>query len=317
MLEPRIKTLFTLGKLAGVGSGTLWKISAADEELSATPGELAQSNPRVRKALEVGGAWERACMDAEIDLDQARDHQAKILHGESPLFPPLLRAASSPPFFLYVRGRIENLLDPSVAVIGTRQPTAHGQEITKRLTGMLIEEGWVVVSGLAIGCDSIAHQTCVQRQGRTVAVLAHGLHTIAPRANAALAEDILANDGTLVSEYAFGVEPLPNQFVQRDYIQAGISSGVVMIQSGITGGSLHAAGRALKLGRLLVVPAPTDQDRSNNDPKIQANLAIESMDETRMGTLFGIGPIDPGRIMILRGRGDYKEMLARMGPHSS
>lgn len=312
MFDSRHQTLFRLSKLHGVGSATLWKIANTHAELIETPEELSRLHHRVAEALANSGAWDRACLAAEADIDQAKFHQAHILHGGSPLYPPFLRDSSKSPFFLYVRGRAENLTSRCVAIIGTRQPTTHGQEIARRITGYFADAGWCVVSGLAIGCDSIAHQVCVQRKSPTIAVLAHGLQTIAPKQNSLLAEQILESGGTLVSEYSFGTEPSPNLFVQRDFIQALLSAGVVMIQSDKSGGSLHAAGHALKLGRILAVPMPTELDRAKSEPKIQANLAIASMDACSLMSLFGVKDVDLDRIFVIRDKNDYPELVGEL-----
>jgi DNA processing protein len=105
------------------------------------------------------------------------------------------------------------------------------------LTRYWAEKGWSIVSGLALGCDAIAHRTAVEVRAHTVAVLAHGLHTIAPAQHRKLPEDILEAGGALESEFPFGKAPLPAQFAKRDRTQAGLAQAVLPIQSDLTGGS--------------------------------------------------------------------------------
>lgn len=98
-------------------------------------------------------------------------------------------------------------------VNGTRNPTRHGEVIARRVTEFLVRERVCVVSGLAVGCDSIAHETCVALGGATIAVLAHGLHTVAPATNSRLADAIVDSGGALVTQYPFGAAPRPHQYL--------------------------------------------------------------------------------------------------------
>jgi DNA processing protein len=198
-------------------------------------------------------------------------------------------------------------------VIGTREPTEHGKTIAERVTGYFVSEGWSVVSGLALGCDAIAHQAALDARGHTVAVLAHGLHTIAPSRHKKLAERILDTGGALVTEYSFGQEPLPQQFVKRDRIQAGLVQGVVMIQSDVVGGSLFASRAALDYQRWLAVPYPTPQDISKEEPKIQGNLLLVNWSPEEKTDVLKCQPSDLRRLIILRSKSDYAQMVQLPG----
>ena len=308
-ISPATGKLLALSILKGIGPATLRKMAGMVNFETATPESLSHQFPSNSTILRDSQAWSQALDEAEKQADEAERHGAQILSPLDPDYPALLAATKDDPFLLYVRGTLAPDPAKSVAVIGTREPTSHGVVIAKRITQYLTEQGWSVVSGLAKGCDAIAHQAALDHGGHTVAVMAHGLHTVAPKTNQRLAEDILNKGGALVSEYRFGVEPRPEFFVKRDRIQAGLAQGVVMIQSDLKGGSLHASRAALDYGRWLAAPYPTDPDRLNREPKVQANLTFaEGSEQDRMELLrCSASALD--RVVILRSRDDYAKMV--------
>ncbi|MCK6844201.1 DNA-processing protein DprA [Klebsiella pneumoniae] len=208
-----------------------------------------------------------------------------------------------------VGGDTTSYSNHSVAIIGTREPTAHGVQIAQRISRFFAERGSSIVSGLALGCDAIAHETALRCGGHTVAVLAHGLQMISPSKHKDLAERILESGGALVSEYPFGQSVQAQQFVKRDKTQAGLADGVVMIQSDLKGGSLHASRAALEYGRWLAVPYPTDRDRANDEPKIQANLLIADGAPGPKTALLRCRESALSHIVVLRSKEDYQRLL--------
>jgi len=139
-----------------------------------------------------------------------------------------------------------------VAVVGSRRPTAYGELITYQITSELARAGAVIVSGLAIGVDSIAHRAAIDAGGKTVAVLAHGLDRIYPARHRGLAKEILATGGALVSEYAINTEPQKFRFVERNRIIAGLSMAVIVTEAGPKSGSLFTARDAAATGRIVM-----------------------------------------------------------------
>ena len=302
--------LLALSMLKGIGPATLRKMAGMVNFETATQENLSHQFPSNSTVLRDTQAWTQALEEAERQAEEAERQGARILSPLDPGYPTLLSATKDDPFLLFVRGTLAPDPAKSVAVIGTREPTSHGVLIAQRITQYLVEQGWSVVSGLAKGCDAIAHQAALDHDGHTVAVMAHGLHTVAPKTNLRLAEDILNKGGALVSEYRFGVEPRPEFFVKRDRIQAGLAQGVVMIQSDHRGGSLHASRAALDYGRWLAVPYPTDPDRLNQEPKVQANLTFAEGSEQDRMELLRCPASALERVIILRSREDYAKMIA-------
>ncbi|KAF5050513.1 MAG: DNA-processing protein DprA [Sphaerochaetaceae bacterium] len=173
-----------------------------------------------------------------------------ILCSQSNNFPPSLRSIPDPPLILYVKGNNKPLAhDRSIAIVGTRKPTSYGVEAAHSLGAACAAKGIVVVSGLAEGCDTAAHEGCLDAGGLTVAVLAHGLDIVYPKRNTHLAQRILEEGGCLISEYPPGNRYFKNYFVERNRIQSGLSCGIVVIETDVKGGTIHTVNHALNQKR--------------------------------------------------------------------
>lgn len=302
--------LLALSMLSGVGPVSLRKASLIlGFEVKAVEA-IGVEVAKIGSAISQPGAWTKALELAEEQLDLTERCGARILSPLDDEYSKLLAATKDDPFLLWVRGELASSPEKSVAIIGTREPTPHGEVIAKRITQFFVEQKWSVVSGLALGCDAIAHRSAMEANGHTVAVLAHGLHTIAPTQHRRLAEEILEKGGALVSQYPVGRDAIPQQFVQRDKTQAGLAQGVVMVQSDHRGGSMHASRAAIEYGRWLAVPMPTDTDRAAKAPKIEANLTLaEGSDSERVELLHAKDPTAIRKIIVLRSRDDYAKCL--------
>lgn len=313
-ISPSTQKMLALSMLSGVGPATLRRVVSQCLE-SAPIVELTQRIPAIAKALVVSSAWERAQELAQEQCDAAQKAGAYIISALDEGYPALLSATKDDPFILFVKGTLFQTPEKSVAIIGTRQPTKHGEMITRRITDFFCSQRWSVVSGLALGCDGIAHRAAIEAGGHTVAVLAHGLQTVSPSQHRKLAEEILSSGGALVSEYRFGQGAMPNQFVKRDRTQAGLSRGVVMIQSDLKGGSLHASRAALDYERWLAVPYPTAADQQANEPKIQANLMIaNSGADIDRANLLKCHISRLSKVIVLRAREEYPQLVAEPSP---
>src|SRR5688500_549817 len=130
---------------------------------------------------------------------------------------------------LWFIGTLPTQRIPTVAIVGTRRPTPYGREVAYRFAYELAQKGVIIVSGLALGIDSIAHQAAVDAGGTTIAIMPCGLNQVYPASHRKLAEQIIANGGALVSEYEPDKIAYPNQFIQRNRIVSGLSDGVLII----------------------------------------------------------------------------------------
>lgn len=312
-VSPSTLALLTLSMLKGVGPAALKKVAALPGFGDKPIEELAMSIPAIEKVVLESGAWAHAQEAAAQQVDEAQRHQTRILSALDAEYPQLLAATKDDPFILYVKGTLAEPVEQSVAVIGTREPTMHGQRIAARIAQFFVEQGWSIVSGLAVGCDAVAHQAALDAGGHTVAVLAHGLQMIAPTKNKKLAEDILSAGGALVSEYPFGQTVRSQQYVKRDRTQAGLAQGVVMIQSDVKGGSLYASRASLNYGRWLAVPYPTEKDRDRGEPKVQANLLIADGRDDQLMSLLRCSTSQLEKIIVLHSREDYFQLVRPPG----
>lgn len=312
MITPDTKTALAYLMLRGVGAAKLRQL-ALTGRLPGLPfgSDEPVEIPVIDRAIADRQIWRSAQDEALRQIDRAERDGVLIVSALDEAYPVALREARDAPFILFVRGSLPAADAHTVAVIGTRQPTRHGELVAKRVTDFLVREQRWIVSGLAVGCDSVAHRACIDAGGKTIAVLAHGLHTVAPASNQWLADAIVESGGALVTEYGFGVEPMPQQFVRRDYTQAGLSEGVVMIQSDLTGGSLHAARAAIKYRRWLAVPAPTQADREAGQQKIEANRVMADGSNEERSELLQCGIDELHLVRVLRSREDYAPMLLR------
>lgn len=172
----------------------------------------------------------------------------EILNLDDPDYPEPLRIIANAPAFLFVRGSIPPI-HKSLGIVGTRSISSYGQKTTVRLVRDLVNSGFTIVSGLAMGVDACAHTACLESQGPTVAVLGCGVDLFYPATNRPLAERILKNGGCILSEYPLGTPALAHHFPARNRIISGLSQGVLVVEGGVKSGALITARYALEQGR--------------------------------------------------------------------
>lgn len=190
--------------------------------------------------------------------------KVKTLTLRSPLFPEQLQQIPDAPSQIYYVGDLENILArPRLAIVGSRKVSAYGKSVTLRLAREVAEQGIVVVSGLALGTDGLAHQGALDAGGLTLAVLPCGLDKIYPASHRQLAEQILRQGGALITEYPFGSTPFKTNFLARNRIISGISDAVLIPEAAGRSGSLNTANNALEQGRtVMAVPGNITSDLS-------------------------------------------------------
>lgn len=168
-----------------------------------------------------------------------------------------LNQTFNPPEKISYLGELPEAEAPIVAIVGSRKPTAYGRQITQQLAFDLAQKGVIIVSGLALGIDAIAHKGCLEAGGVTVAVLGSGLNHITPHTNRSLAERILNNGGAIISEYPPSQPALPHQFLERNRIVSGLADGVIVVEAAARSGTLSTAAHALSQGReVFAIPGP-------------------------------------------------------------
>jgi len=191
---------------------------------------------------------------------------------KSESYPNKLKNLDENPLLLFCKGDISLLKTKSVAIVGTRLPTAYGRFVTEKFSKTLVEHNLTIISGLASGVDKIAHEQALKSVGKTIAVLGGGFDNMYPSMNTNLANEI-AEKGLLISEYRPNVFPTSYTFPFRNRIIAGLSDGVLITEAGEKSGALHTKNYALEYGReLFVTPG-----NINNLKCIGTNRIIKSM----------------------------------------
>lgn len=186
---------------------------------------------------------------ARDEMARASTLGAHVLTLEDECYPAQLRQIYDPPPALYVRGAVETLSKPGIAVIGTRHPSPYGTGMAERLACDLASQGLVIFSGLARGVDTAGHRGAVSAKGRTVAVFGTGVDVVYPRENQRLAEQILTLGGALVSEFPMSTFAAPQNFPIRNRIISGLSIGVLVVEAAEYSGTRITARCALEQNR--------------------------------------------------------------------
>tara|TARA_B110000908_G_scaffold165241_1_gene214368 strand:+ start:471 stop:1601 length:1131 start_codon:yes stop_codon:yes gene_type:complete len=206
------------------------------------------------------GSWRQA-----LDLIEQRTEacDASIMPITSTDYPDQLRQIVGAPRLLYLRGNIENLHLPQIAVVGSRRMTRGGADNARAWSQYLAAGGFVITSGLAHGVDGAAHHGALDVQGKTIAVMATGIDAIYPRAHLKLAEQIIDQGGTLITEFEPTTKPLATNFPSRNRIISGLSLGVLVVEAALRSGSLITARYALEQDReVFAVPGSIHNPQS-------------------------------------------------------
>lgn len=210
--------------------------------------------------------------------------------------PERLRQISSPPKKLFTAGvPLEALLGrPCVAIVGSRKVSPYGREVTTKLAYDLAARGIVIISGLALGVDSLAHKAALEAGGKTIAVLPSPLEKIYPSAHTQLAAQIVASGGTLVSEYEAGSDIFTTNFIARNRLIAGLCKVLLITEAAEKSGSLHTARFALEQGRdVMAVPGSIFSETSQGTNNLLKAGAAPATEYTDVLHVLGIEDAKP------------------------
>lgn len=187
--------------------------------------------------------------DTEARYNNMKAHGVRIIAIDSPYYPDLLKEISDPPCVLYCRGKLINLNERlCIAVVGTRKPTPYGRITAFNLSKAMASRGVIIVSGMAMGIDSKAHEGALSANAPTVAVIGCGVDIVYPRSNAGLMKSI-EKTGMIISEYPLGEAPARYHFPERNRIISGMCQGSLIVEADIKSGSLITAKSAYEQGR--------------------------------------------------------------------
>ncbi len=186
---------------------------------------------------------------AREEMARAAEEGVTVISEEDRCYPVRLKEIYDPPLVLYVRGNPEVLMQPGIAMVGTRHPTPYGLGMAERLACDLAAQGLVIISGMARGVDTASHRGAISAKGKTVAVFGTGVDVIYPKENSRLSEQILALGGALLSEFPMGTTAFPQNFPIRNRILSGMSVGVLVVEAAEYSGTRITARCALEQNR--------------------------------------------------------------------
>jgi len=201
--------------------------------------------------------------DPTAELREVAERGISLVTQEDEDYPAPLRDAYDPPLLLYVWGKLEPRDRHAIGVVGSRRATHYGTQATKKLSYQLAQSGFTIISGLARGIDTAAHEAAVAANGRTIAVIGSGLGKLYPPENLSLAEKIAAGNGAVVSELPLHTAPDKQTFPMRNRIVAAWSRALLVVECPAWSGSLITANLAAEYGKpIFAVPGPIDKPTS-------------------------------------------------------
>lgn len=224
-------------------------------------------------------------------LESTKKLNVQCISLDDNKYPSLLKEIYDPPALLYVRGTIADANPLACAVVGSRKASIYGKTVTKEVVAPLASSGIAIISGLAYGIDTIAHEACLEVGGTTWAVLASGVDAPSPSEQIRLAEEIISRGGALISEYPLGTQPRKHHFPVRNRIISGLSHATIVVEAGEKSGSLLTAKSALEQNRdVFAVPGPIHSPTSkgtNNLIKMGATPLTSAQDVLDVFSISG------------------------------
>lgn len=240
-----------------------WHAAPRELQQAGLPEAVVDEFIQRRRKLNLDGTMERL---AELS--------AKVCTLDDPDYPTLLAEIPDAPALFYYKGYLAPDESHALAIVGTRRATHYGEAVTQRLTTILAQAGVTIVSGLALGIDSMAHQAALDTGGRTIAVLANGIDDIYPPEHKHLAEAIIEY-GALITEYPPRTPPDAKHFPARNRIISGLALGVLVVEAPIKSGALLTATVAAEQGReVFAVPGPITAPASRGTNRLIQEGAI-------------------------------------------
>ena len=264
----KIQSWLALSLVPGMGPVTCNKLVAhfgsPEKVLAASSSNLtAVASLRKESLAALSGEGRQHLEElANKEIERAAEKNIAIIPCDDPLYPALLKNIHDPPVVLYVLGAPELLTCRGMGIVGSRAATHYGKDIAQQMAGSLSRQGFTIISGLALGIDTAAHNGALAAEGKTIAVLGCGLDIVYPPSNHNLYKRI-ASAGAVVSEYPLGTKPDSFRFPARNRIISGLSLGIVVVEAANRSGSLITASHALEQGReVFAVPGRIDSVKS-------------------------------------------------------
>jgi len=316
LTQSELEPLLRLALTNGVGPHRLGRLV---ERFHSAARVLAASERELRSVPGIGGELARRIRDATGTDARQRTHaaierldrlEARCLLPTDAQYPASFDALAEPPYLLFAIGNLDLLRLPSIAIVGTRSPTAYGLQAARQLSRDLSAAGFGIVSGLARGIDSAAHRGALEGNGATVAVLGHGIEQVYPPENRALFKTVRER-GLLISEYPPGETPKAGNFPRRNRLITALADAVLVVEMRHRSGAQHTIVYALDQGKeVMAVPGPIGSPASEGTNQLikdgarMVTCAADVLEELR-----GVGAATPsGRPIpeIARDDGDAR-----------
>jgi DNA processing protein len=286
----QLTDLFLLLSVEGIGPGKIRNLLAkfrstkniltSDyQSLMNVEGISTNLAKRIRESAQERESIEKL---TEKELNKLEKLGGKLITIWDQEYPPILKKIYDPPILFYILGELKESDQYSIAIVGTRQPTNYGKVHAEKISMDLSRQGITIISGMARGIDSIAHNGAIKSGGRTIAVIGSGLDVIYPPENKKLFDKI-AENGAVISEFTLGTKPDAQNFPRRNRIISGLSLGVIVIETGVKGGAMQTAAFALDQNReVFALPGNVGVRQSEGSnlliQKSEAELLISSED---------------------------------------
>ncbi len=285
----------------GVGPHTFKKLLDGFGSAKAAWG--ASKDELIAKAIEQSISTKLVQFRSEFDIEnylkRLEKLQIQTILSKDEDYPNLLKEIPNPPFVLYVRGKFGFNANELFGIVGTRKITEYGKTVTDMFAAELANEGFTIVSGLAMGVDSQSHLSTVQNSGKTIAVLGCGVDCCTPPSNQWLYDKILEHNGAIISEVPPGYLPTKGSFPSRNRIIAGMSKALLVTEGAEDSGSLITAECALKFGRpVFAVPGPITSSLSKGPYSLIEKGATLVTDPQQIIEELGIKNYELGTIKI-------------------
>lgn len=285
-VNPQAKYFNAFNLIDGIGPVSFKKMldyfGTMEKAWQSEIGELAKSG--IRKSAIENIRARKPQINPDFEMEKLDKEEINLITIQDENYPKLLKEIYSPPALLYVRGKITPENNLCLGIVGSRRVSFYGKQVTPLLAAELAQAGLTIVSGLAKGVDTLAHQSTLEVGGNTIAVLGCGVErqSVYPYCNRNLAEKIVQSGGAIISEFPIGTQPLPQYFPQRNRIISGLSKGVLVIEAAQKSGALITARDALEQNRdVFALPGPIFASNSfgpNNLIKMGAKLVNQADD---------------------------------------
>lgn len=287
-----LEALVALNMLTGIGPirarRLLHSFGTPASVLRADPTKLQQVRgigPELARQIQQG----REHVDPATEIEECRQRGIRILPQDHPSYPPLLQHLPDAPLLLYCRGELQPGDELAIGVVGSRRCSHYGIQSTRQLSYSLAAQGITLVSGLARGIDTAAHQAALAAGGRTIAIIGSGLAQLYPAENQALADAIADGKGAVLSEYPLHTRPDKHTFPMRNRIIAGCSQAILVIECPSRSGAQITANQAAEFGRpVYAVPGPIDRPSFAGSHELIRDGAILVTAATEILAEFGV-----------------------------